>query len=121
MKMLVPQLSRVWNFHNTDNTDICIDEFSLIPASEIGFEPNWIVQTYDTSKSTLYTSSQYDKKRVRYRFNVDGSLSTEKVYYWIRNAYSLHTSFNTLVNTSGAVSNGEAYRLLGFSTMTLIG
>lgn len=37
MKMLVPQVSRVWNFHHQDNPDICIDEFSLIPASEMGF------------------------------------------------------------------------------------
>ena len=121
MKMLVPQVGRVWNFHNQEKPDICIDEFSLIPTGETGFEPSWIIQTYDTSKSTLYSKTQYDKKRIQYRFNVDGSLNSEKIYYWIRNAYALNTSHNTHVNIGGAVNYSESFRTLGYSPMALIG
>lgn len=121
MKMLVPQVSRVWNFHNQEKPDICIDEFSLIPASEMGFQPSWIIQTYDTSKSTLYTTDQYDKRRIQYRYNLDGSLSSEKIYYWIRSAYALHAALNTHANTFGAVNYSESFRVLGYSPMALIG
>ncbi len=114
-------MSRVWDYQHKEKPDICIDEFSLIPAGEIGFDVSWIDQTYETSKSSLYLSEQYDKQRIQYRFNVDGTLYSDKIYYWMRNAYTPNASHNTHINSYGAVSSSESYRNLGCSPLALIG
>jgi hypothetical protein len=103
MKKIMNQVNRVWDYQTQDKPDICIDEMGLIPASYIGYATSWFNTTYNTSKTSLYGSSQTDALRKKFRMNIDGSSYSSAYFWWLRSAYSSRAHIVGYVDSSGNV------------------
>lgn len=121
MKKIMNQVNRIWDYQNQSKPDICIDEIGLIPSSYIGYDWYQFNTTYDTSKTSLYSSLRTDALRAKYRMNIDGSSNSSSYYWWMRSAFSSNTSYVGYISNGGNINGNYARYGYGCSPLIVLG